>query len=533
MKPFVRSFLLFFAALFTGYYAHTQIKPIIQWQKTYGGSDDDELFCVTHGSNGGYIMTGSTWSNDSNVGGNHGQADLWVVYTDNFGKINWTKCFGGTKGDGGESIITVPDGYIVAGYSASSDGNLSFNHGGNHDAWILKLDIFGNLVWQKTYGGSADDIALSIVQTNDGGYIFTGHTNSNDGDVGGLHNPSGGQDDIWVVKINDTGMIEWQKCLGGSKEEQGLCIRQTADNGYIVSGITTSNDGDVSGLHDSDDVWIIKLNNSGSLNWAKCYGGSGNESSCWSIQQTTDSGYIAAGSTDSHDGDFNASHGNYDLYLLKLGSDGSVKWTKTYGGTGGDGSFAVVQCSNYGYVIGGVTNSINGDVNGVHIHNPQTEDAWVVRTDDTGKLIWQKCLGGSNNEGAYSLLQVSDSEFVIGCGAQSTDGDVTDYKGGVFDWWLVDLKERDITGIETLQGSADATVSPNPAQNSTFITMSSEELEKNISYQITDLTGRILLQGKINSYRQQIDISNLANGVYLMHLQSPGVNTQVFKIVKQ
>ena len=175
--------------------------------------------------------------------------------------IQWAKCYGGTKQEQGEHIIQTKDGgYIFCGWSNSNDGDVSGNHGS--DAWIVKTTATGNIQWQKPYGGSEIDLAVTIIQTIDNGYIFTGYTRSNNGDVSGLHG-SAPYIDAWVVKIDSLGNIQWQKPLGGTKDDYLYSILQTSDSGYILLGGTNSNDGDVTGLHGNfprHDEWVVKIN---------------------------------------------------------------------------------------------------------------------------------------------------------------------------------------------------------------------------------------------------------------------------------
>ncbi len=178
-------------------------------------------------------------------------------------EIEWQKCLGGSKTEIANSIQqTTDNGYIVAGTTWSKDGNVSGNHGG-YDFWVVKLNSSGGIQWQKCLGGSDEDMANSIQQTTDGGYIVAGYTKSNNGDVSGKH----GWSDFWIVKLNSAGQIEWQKCLGGGISDYAKSIQQTTDGGYIVAGFTESNDGDVNGWHlgfdydwPSTDFWVVKLN---------------------------------------------------------------------------------------------------------------------------------------------------------------------------------------------------------------------------------------------------------------------------------
>ena len=180
---------------------------------------------------------------------------------------------------------------------------------------MVKLNASGNMVWQQCLGGTSNDDTGkdSILQTTDGGFIICGVTSSNDGDVSGYH----GESDLWLVKFNDSGNLVWQKCLGGTLDESKTSIQQTTDGGYIICSATQSNDGDVSGNHGDDDTWVVKLNASGNLVWQKCLGGSSLEFNA-SIQQTTDGGFIICGTTQSIDGDVSGNHGIWDIWVVKL-----------------------------------------------------------------------------------------------------------------------------------------------------------------------------------------------------------------------
>jgi hypothetical protein len=210
--------------------------------------------------------------------------------------IRWQKCAGGNGGDGATSILQTSDGgFIVAGATASMDGDFSTNHGNNglpgingYDGFVMKIDSLGSLQWQKCLGGTGDDELDCIIQTSDGGYIAVGSTNSSDGDVSGQHGGfSGGGNtpalDAWVVKLDVLGNIEWQKCLGGMADDYARSIIQNYDTskGYILAGFTYSTYGDVSGRRGggpyNPDVWVVGLSSSGKITSQKCFGGTSDE----------------------------------------------------------------------------------------------------------------------------------------------------------------------------------------------------------------------------------------------------------------
>ncbi len=217
-----------------------------------------------------------------------------IVSCTSLSEMVWSKQYGGSKRERAESIIHTSDGgYVFAGYTESNDGDVSGNHGG-FDAWVVKIDSVGHILWQKCFGGTKNEKAFSIINTYDGGFIFAGSCSSIDGDVLGLHANLRDSTDAWIVKLNASGSLEWQKCLGGTGNDETSCIIQTQDSGYAIIGNTTSLDGDVSGNLGQQDIWIVKLSSIGNIQWQKCFGGDGNDFG-ESIIQTTDGGLVATG----------------------------------------------------------------------------------------------------------------------------------------------------------------------------------------------------------------------------------------------
>lgn len=287
--------------------------------------------------------------------------------------------------------------------------------------------------WQKCYGGSNIDNARCIQQTIDGGYIVAGYTYSNDGDISGFH----GASDIWVIKIDNVGNIIWQKCLGGSSSDVASTITQTLDDGYIVAGITFSNDGDVTGCSEDCNSWIIKLDNSGNIQWQNSI-----LALYWaeigSIQQTIDEDYILCGTAMT-----DLENGYYDACIVKLDNTGNIQWYKFIGGFDDDYSNTIVLTTDGGYIFSGYTESNNGDVSGNH----GGQDAWVVKLDDTGNIEWQKCLGGSDDDYAYSIQQTTDGGYILAGYTDSNDEDVSGNHGGPNDAWVVKIIESNVSGL--------------------------------------------------------------------------------------
>jgi hypothetical protein len=392
----------------------------IQWQRSLGGSDEDLPNSIQQTNDGGFIVAGYSFSNDGDVSGNHGDQDYWIVKLTNIGTIEWQKSLGGSGYDAAQSIRQTTDGgYIVAGISFSNDGDVSGNHG-FLDCWVVKLSSIGAIEWQKSLGGSSGELGNSIQQTSDGGYVVAGWSSSNDGDVSGNHNSQ----DCWVVKLSSIGAIEWQKSLGGSGYDGANYIQQTSDGGYVVAGWSQSNDYDVSGNHGGEDYWIVKLTNTGTIEWQKSLGGSVRDISV-DIDQTNDGGYIVGGFSESNDGDVSGNHGSLDCWVVKLSSIGAIEWQKSLGGSSTDRGGSIQQTNDGGYVVAGFSASNDGDVSG----NYGDADCWVVKLTNIGTIEWQKSLGGSAYDAANYIQHMSDGGYVVAGYSQSNDYDVSGNHG--------------------------------------------------------------------------------------------------------
>jgi hypothetical protein len=333
--------------------------------------------------------------------------------------IQWQKNFGGSSYGTPFSLkLTSDGGYIVAGNTESNDGDVTNHHGGT-DIWVLKLNDTGAIQWQKALGGSKEDNANSIQQTRDGGYIIVGTTNSTDGDVTNKIEENG--IDFWVIKLDGNGNLQWQKVFGGDSYDTANSVQQTKDGGYIVAGYSRSNFNNKKKeyLLDgfNDDNWILKLDPNGNLQWQKLFGGEGLDHA-QSIQQTNDNGFILVGSSNKS---ILTSLSDFNFSIIKLNETGEVQWEKSLGGTNDEYAYSVQQTKDGGYIVAGTTKSIDGDVTNVPGGGT---DIWVVKLNNIGTVVWQKVFGETALDFVYEIKQTSDEGYILvgNTGLKDVDG---------------------------------------------------------------------------------------------------------------
>jgi len=345
------------------------VQAASMWSKTYGGTASDTgVGDIIQTSDGGYAISGNTAS--SGAGG----ADYWLVKTDAAGNMQWNKTYGGALGESEDAMCQTSDGgYALAGYT------MSFG-AGNQDFWLVKTDAAGIMQWNKTYGGTGIDACVSVFQTSDGGYALTGLTTSFG--AGGM--------DVWLIKTDASGIMQWNKTYGGTGNDYGFSVVQTSDGGYAVAGPTASFGAG------GNDVWLVKTDAAGSMQWNKTYGGPLAE---WMDQmiRTVDGGYAIAGYTASF------SAGGQDVWLVKTDALGNMQWNKTYGGTGTDNGFHMTQTVDGGYAIIGSTNSFGAGGN----------DFWLVKTNSAGTMEWNHPYGGTGTDDGRSLIQSVDGGYAL------------------------------------------------------------------------------------------------------------------------
>jgi len=425
MRPVV--FIIVFVRYLGQYFiADAQTtSPDISWQHAYGGSSDEQFRSMALTNDGGFIAVGYASSLDGDVTSNHGSSDYWIVKCDSTGSIQWQRTYGGSMTDWARSVNTTADGgYIVAGYAKSNNGDITNAHG-DFDYWILKLNSSGDVMWQKSYGGSAFDNAYNAIETSDGNFVVAGFTESIDGDATGNH----GQQDYLILKLDHNGNKIWGKVLGGAYDEQAACVVETNEHAYLIAGYSNSSDANVPDNRGRNDFWVVKLSTDGNVIWKKSYGGGKDDAGRW-IEKSPDGGFVITGYAASNNRDVTGGHGAYDYWVIKIDSIGTLQWQKSMGGSLDDYPYFVKRCGDGNYVICGSTNSNDDDVTNQY----GAGDFWVVKIDSIGNLLWQKSYGGSQNDEARAILQTRDKNLLVAGFSASFDYDVTAPHGAMEGW---------------------------------------------------------------------------------------------------
>jgi hypothetical protein len=350
------------------------------WYQTFGDANDETGEIVRQTGDGGYIIAGETDS--FGAGGN----DLWLIKTDDKGQLVWNKAFGGEGEESGLELVVLNDGYLVAGYTSS------FGSGGQ-DAWVLRVDGQGTLLWDKTFGGAANDSISSLVAAPGGGFVLAGFTLSS----------GSGNSDGWLFKIDEAGGQVWNLTFGGTGFDFFSAVNTTADGGYVVTGSTDS-------FGNEGDIWLVKTDAGGAMQWQKRYRGQGEDFGLYSAQ-TADRGYFIAGTGHSVEGDS-------DYWLIKTDAAGATSWSRTYGGSNDDVLEDAVITRDGGVLLLGRTYTADS-----------TTDVWLMKINGAGDKVWDEMVGGAGNDTGLSILEVADGYVFT--------GSTSSYGAGMNDVWLV------------------------------------------------------------------------------------------------
>ena len=302
------------------------------------------------------------------------------------------------------AVETRDSGFVLACATSAADHKPKHGHGGS-DIWLVRTDQEGNILWQKNYGGSRDDRVVTVTRGVGGGYIFAGMTQSADGDIAAGKYHGGG--DAWIVKVDDSGKIQWQQILGGSGFDCANMIITTPDSCYLMVGITSSKNGDLASNSGKSDVWMVKLNARGKILWSKTCGGAGED---WGMNaiNATDGGFLVTCYTNSKNDVVNGYHGGGDLWLLHISNDGQLLWQKAFGGPGYDYASSIAATTDGGYVFCGTTQEVTHSANATKLQH-----FWVQKITHSGEPVWQSTFGGERFHIARTVHALDNGNFLV------------------------------------------------------------------------------------------------------------------------
>ena len=371
------------------------LNPAVKtWKRNFGWGGWDYARYVVQTKDEGYALIGDTesWREDD-------WEDVYVVKTDEYGDEIWNKTFGepGSERDWGCSIQQTHDGgFILVGMKGSLFGTWM-------DLWMIKVDSYGNKEWDHCFLEKDFEWGNHVIQIDDGGYVV----------IGRRERTIEADSDAWLIRTDELGNTLWMNTFGGHDWDNGYCVIQTNDNGFMITGYTCSFG---SG---SRDLWLIKTNENGEELWNKTYGGVERDTGA-SVLQTKDGGYIITGSTES----FGA--GDLDLWLIKTDEKGNIKLNQTFGGAGYDSGRSIHNTFDGGYILTGVLNGHYRD---------EDSDMLLIKTDEDGHIQWNKIIGGNKYDDGKSVQTTKDGGYIIA-------GETWSYSAGSGDVWLVKTDEN-------------------------------------------------------------------------------------------
>lgn len=511
----------------------------ILWEKSYGGKYAEYLSDVIPTPDYGFILAGSSLSkkSGSKTDDNRGNLDYWIWKMDENGDLDWQKSFGGSGIDLLNSIILTNDGgFILAGISNSEQSfEKKDSIRGQDDFWIVKLDAKGGEEWQKTIGGAGQEKLQSIIKEKDGGYVIAGSSSSKAS--GEKTTNCFGNLDYWVLKLDNEGSIVWQKTYGGMYVDELRSFKSTHDGGYIIGGYSNS---PISGNKTDDvigdgDYWILKIDKDGEIEWQKTMGGDKDEQLS-AIIQTYDKGYIVGGNSISGSGESKSStnQSGADFWVLKLNEIGEIIWQETYNFGKVDVLTSLIENDDHTFLLGGFAQGeiLNKQPNKKRKENQGdermksgTDDFIVLKISEKGEELWSKMVGCDGEDILKKAIETRDGGYLL---AGTSKGKPTKDKNnsiGSNDFWVVKLKDKqkpkeDKKPIEAI---------PNPAIDYTNVIVGYDF--KKGSATLVDLAGHVLQQFEITDRTVPIDLKGLPEGVYIVNIRTDVQNSGV-KIIK-
>jgi hypothetical protein len=453
-KAFKNLLTLFTAALSIQSYAQ------ITFNKTYGGINTETAYKVDICKDGGYVTGGYTRSQGQ------GFASVHIIKTDKYGEMQWESILGGNNVDIAYGIAALSDGGYVAVGSTNSFG------AGQEDVYVVKVDDKGKKMWEKTFGGTGSDVGWDIRETSDGGLIVTGSSNSWGASFF----------DAFLLKLDASGNQQWRRLYGGGSFEAGFCVREAADGGFIMFGQTHSI-GEGQG-----DFYLVKTTKNGTLEWEKTYGGELPEEGRY-LALTSDGGYIMVGKTESK------GSGDEDIYVVKVDEDGEMEWEKTYGGDKKDTGKSIEPTKDGGYIITSSSRSFG-------FVNPRV---YIIKIKSNGSIEWTRDFGGWNHDHGHHILPTEDGGYIA-------TGHYNQVESQKEDTYLLKLNSKGDWNPNAKDAGITNIISPlekDCASEETFITV---RIKNHGNAALKSYTVKAILSGGINKTLTKTFNTALAQG---------------------
>ena len=408
----------------------------IEWVKVYGGEGTDSPQNIIQTPDSGYLISGLSNSPRHFIDRPR-SGDFWIIKVDLEGKLLWERTFGGSHTDIPKSATITRDSFIVVtGYTMSNDYNVSQNYG-EYDIWVIKVDLEGNLIWEKNFGSSNGDFGFSVISTKDGGVIIMGTNYSNRGT--NLSNfdvdQNYGGTDCWVISLDRNGSINWKRNYGGSNHDSGISIISiNEDREFLIAGTSMSSDHDLNDNYGWHDAWIFKIDNNGELLWSKNYGGSSSDY-VYNIAKSGNDRFTIVGASHSEDIDLPNNFGNTDSWAFQIDENGELLWSENYGTEKQENLVAsyflkeknILFFANSNYYLG------------AYLADFSEKDIWIFETDLGGKILWEKKFGGTGPEMIKSVVPAHDGGYIMTGICDPVDGDFQQTMQDTFEYYIIKL----------------------------------------------------------------------------------------------
>ena len=420
--------------------------PQIIQQTAVGGSANDVPCQLKVLPDGKVVIGGESSSTNGNrTSPTYGAKDFWVVCLSSSGATAWERSFGGVGNDQLQALEVVRTNQMIlaGGSSSPASGNKTTSNYGLRDFWVILIDANGEKLWERSFGGSDDDIAYSVAETADGGFIVGGYSRSPAS--GNKSAPCRGEGDFWVVKLDKNGNKLWDQSYGGAGDDGAFSLVPLPTGSVMVAGNSASEPGGNkrTGNFGYYDLWLLRLDAGGDIEWEKVYGGDSDDGYYSVSLRRTPGGDLILGADSFSGATGNKSSANFgqdDFWILRLDAAGNPIWEATCGGTDNDYLTSLLLTSDGGVVAGGGSNS--GITGNKTAGCRGSTDFWLVKLDASGKSQWDKSLGGTDADAfmGLSLAQTTNGN-VLCCGdsGSGANGDKTVPSWGATDFWLVAL----------------------------------------------------------------------------------------------